>query len=814
MCWAAPQLPSSSQMNHILQLIGQTDNGLACNLSSLNPALLLAAGSSPLQDMDEQKIVQELSTMAGYVSPEAKRECSALHLSSSECYQDCVLYNHPITVFEDPTSATFKLDLAKVFAWYSMSASPLGWYDVGNPDQCSYFGGQYCYTPLTNEYDLSQHIYPQVYMPHGCCVPASCVGDDAVKVVSNNAWCFKAFDAAYSSVLSMLSIEGVQITAVCEIPARETNSFGFVMVVFVFSVFVGLVLVASALYQYNVQFSVRIQQALQQLQLNEQLNVNDAEQQQQPGGHAADEPSEVARQALLEKHARLKSFSIQGIWASFVSLRSNTELNFLDGIRVLSMSWVVLGHSFFYYLSDNGSNTLALAPFIPGAPSSDTHEYEVNKFSNIFIQYAFYSVDSFFWLSGVLGAYSMYRSVRKLGSDTQIVRAWYKWLPMSYLTRYLRLAPIMFFVTAIEWKVLDQLPSGPHTLVRGVHNLQCGDNWWKILLMSANLWMTKDNGDALSCMGHLWYVQCDWWCFMLLPLLVLIFIRNKKIGIFASLVPFTVCLILRFYFGFYYQFSANVFIPPSQPIHDGSIMSDSYMKPWARMAPYFIGVTLMFVMITINEKYQQQGSKFALFKSTYFIILGVALFTLGSLVMWPYDDSKAAPDHRWSSTANAIYYALCRPMWGVGLSLFAFALRYINDAESKQISIIKHVLSYSCFQVIGKLTYCMYLVHLMIYGWWAADTVQAPYYTGWFITLLFIGVWCLSAVVGFVLHIFVESPMNNLVQTCLKKMRKCECCKNRALSRRNDADANAIPLQDKNDHDFQILHADSIQEQS
>ncbi len=54
----------------------------------------------------------------------------------------------------------------------------------------------------------------------------------------------------------------------------------------------------------------------------------------------------------------------------------------------------------------------------------------------------------------------------------------------------------------------DQLGGGPWTraLQRSANNDECGENWWKILLMFTNSWLTKTDSDALACMGHLWYV--------------------------------------------------------------------------------------------------------------------------------------------------------------------------------------------------------------------------------------------------------------------------------------------------------------------
>merc|ERR1719361_2640814 len=120
-----------------------------------------------------------------------------------------------------------------------------------------------------------------------------------------------------------------------------------------------------------------------------------------------------------------------------------------------------------------------------------------------------------------------------MGNASQL---WYKWIPSAYFARFLRIVPMMMFATLIQWKISDQLPGGPHTMNRSQNEAACADNWYKVLFLSANLWLTKTDSDSEACMGHLWYVQVDWQCYLLLPWLVLIFVKNKKRGITASLI--------------------------------------------------------------------------------------------------------------------------------------------------------------------------------------------------------------------------------------------------------------------------------------
>ena len=72
----------------------------------------------------------------------------------------------------------------------------------------------------------------------------------------------------------------VQVLTVCDIPERNTSSFGFVCVVLIFFVFVTLVLAASCKQQYKVQYELAGLKP--ENELNENLNGN--EDAVQPGG--------------------------------------------------------------------------------------------------------------------------------------------------------------------------------------------------------------------------------------------------------------------------------------------------------------------------------------------------------------------------------------------------------------------------------------------------------------------------------------------------------------------------------------------------
>merc|ERR1719219_793850 len=190
------------------------------------------------------------------------------------------------------------------------------------------------------------------------------------------------------------------------------------------------------------------------------------------------------------------------------------------------------------------------------------------------------------------------------------------------------------------------------------------------------------------------------------------------------------------------------------------------------MGVYFIAVALAMIMIMIDET--KSRKKFVLNKCQYWICMVMAAFILLSLVVWPYQDVEDLPDDRWNDLSNQFYYALGRPAWGVGLALLTFGWKYMDeDTENNgdgQKSMVKAFLSLEVWQPLGKLTYVMYLIHIIVYIWWMDDIEMPAYYSEWNELMLCIGVWFIVASLGLVLWFVVEKPLNNMVTMCMARM--------------------------------------------
>jgi len=704
---ATPGTQSSRQLLHqLLSYLSDEDIVKLENASeSISSIGDLYNPDSYINNSDWQQVFDEFAS-------NTSDACAQLNLESEACYNDCVYYNSILSwiplVTAPANDTAAKAELTRMLALYAMSGKFLSYQDVGNPDMCEFSGGNYCYLPGT-QFGFNSHA---------CCIPDTCQGEDAHKVLSNNEWCYKSYVSTYDN-------PPLHVEQVCEPLPRELDKPGPIIVIFIFFLFLFLVIVASIIRRYCLEY-------------NERMDIE-----------------------VIKDNGFISSFNIESMWTAFGRTRSpdKSSLNFLDGIRVWSMTWVILGHTYlmFLYFASNAATFTG--------DRSDYH-YIVQDFYTIFIQYADYSVDSFFFLSGLLATFSIWRSIQKFG-DKVVAKAGV-WIPMAYVSRVLRIAPMMMYVTAIQWQLSDQIAYGYHVGDRSTFTEICNAEWYKTFLFYANLAVSRENGDALNCMGHLWYIQCDMQMYLLLPILVLIFYWNRVMGIVSACVPIFVCVVIRIVYAFYYHFTANVMNPGYAPVHGGEQFVQSYFKPWTRMSVYFIGVACMMLMICIQEK----NKTFVLDKLQYYALILSSSFIMLALVVWPYQDVEDQPDNRWSLLSNQMYYAFGRPAWGVALALLTFALRYMDESQGErgQKSMIKAFLSLEVYQPLGKLTYSMYLLHLLVFAWWAQELDFPAYLSVWNAFLLTTGIWFIVAIISTVLWFVMEKPISNLVTLLLKAL--------------------------------------------
>lgn len=771
--------------------------------------------------IESKNFSELLSVYSGNPKLSLLRNCSSLNLTNPLCEKECNIY---LNIF-----AISNLSLAEFFqyyVYYSASSPPFGYQTDGNADLCVYYYGTYCYTPVV--------ISGGVAFEHGCCVPGNCTGEDAEKVVKANVWCYELYKDSWAELYENLT--GASIDIVCEIPQRYFDVFAC-FIIAIFFLFLLIMFITTVIYQWDIEnYSLHFKNDLELLfnfenyvnffDSNNNSNLNDLKNEpllastneDRHNNNYANENSLTYEKSqnndsynssyqsdnnTIGEHIKLPvmtkvtttiadkngsattdiivakknenvsskketsfvaTFCVQNVWNSFIEKRNDDSMPFLDGMRWWSMTWVILGHAAYMASFSCVNNIQTVIP--TGANPRTDYRYQINDLYLTIITQGFFAVDTFFWLSGLLGALSIYKLIKKKYKLIQF----YIFVPLLYVIRYLRLAPIMIYVTLLNWKIIDQLPYSYHVISRDTYSNYCSQAWYKIFFLYANL----DSDTATSdCMGQLWYVQCDYQMFLALPFVIMIFVYKPILGIGSAALLFIACCVCRTYEAFYYHFAANIIYPSIKPLHNANVSTIEYTTPWDRMGPYWAGVLLAFLFILINENEKNKNKKFQLTYCHYWFLQLIAAFILLCVAFWPYQDVVDAPSNRWGLHSNVIYNGLSCPAWGVGLSIFAFALRFMNTNlhDAQNVSLIKYLLSMSFYQPLAKLTYLMYLVHIMVYQWYFGSLDTSYHYDIWDITFLWFGVVITSLGVSFVLWIVMEKPISNIIDVGLSYLK-------------------------------------------
>ncbi|KAK3088547.1 hypothetical protein FSP39_020450 [Pinctada imbricata] len=414
--------------------------------------------------------------------------------------------------------------------------------------------------------------------------------------------------------------------------------------------------------------------------------------------------------------------------------QSKGSLTSINGIRFLSMAWVILGHTLVLNLGivDN---------------LADVAPKWIQRVSFQAIENALLSVDTFFALSGLLLSYLLMKEMEKNKGPKKI-----NWF-MYYFHRLWRLTPLYMLLLGIYFCLTPYFSNGPN--YNQGERPGCAKYWWTNLLYINNL--VYDDTAVLSCMAWSWYMANDMQFYILSPLLIVPFFFHVGFGIVVN------CIFLGMTWGATAGQAARYQWPPSlfgggQNMQNAAMMFDDYyIKPWCRMGPYIVGVVAGYIMYKI--KCQCKINKYLN------LLLWAVFTTLACLVLYGlYDALNGNPLEQPVST---LYLTTHRTVWGACVCWVIFACCTGNGGY------INTLLSWSAFVPLSRLTFAAYLVHPIIMEVYSGSLRYPMELTDLTFIFLFFGYLVSSLAAAFILSLAFESPMMGLEKVIFgKKKRK------------------------------------------
>ncbi|KAM9820950.1 O-acyltransferase like protein-like [Neosynchiropus ocellatus] len=437
----------------------------------------------------------------------------------------------------------------------------------------------------------------------------------------------------------------------------------------------------------------------------------------------------------------LEAFSLQTTTQGVLSTPASVKDSYpsLNGIRALSMLWIISGHALqitsFHstgmtdpcpkknkYLSNSN-------PFTTDNKNRLRASMKTNPLHVFTMGGANYlSVDTFLLLGGLLSARSLLSSIQR-NDDTMSPRL----VAEYYFKRLRRIQPLHMFAVMLCEGVTSVFSGGPYLVFLPFLFIDCDKYWWTNLLLINNLFAHE-----LSCIPATWYLSLDFQCYATTPLLILAHRKNKVV--FAVLV--VTLLLMTILTGSI--LTALLHLPV---FHSGFSSSVDlrlwyYQKPYSRYGPFLIGILFGMYLKT---------RKATLIKKKWQVALGwICSLSLLALVVGLSYALMDTPDH--PSAPHAIYQGLHRLVWVTALTWVVLA------CEEGYGGFIMSLLSSKFWVPFSNLSFSCYLIHPLIVYLYLGLQETPIHYLDINFMYLFLGHVVLTVVLSYAMTVLVEKP--------------------------------------------------------
>jgi hypothetical protein len=410
----------------------------------------------------------------------------------------------------------------------------------------------------------------------------------------------------------------------------------------------------------------------------------------------------VKRTSFLLKSLLTFSAYTNGRHLLSTSSGGDGHLDCMNGMRFLSMTWVVLGHSFLVLMIPYSAlRNILIVPEVMGGSAGLAFEAVLN---------ATPSVDSFFLMSGALTAYLMFRELDRAGTDGGKHSVTFV---MYYVHRYLRLTITYALIMGVVIAVVPHVYNGPGWSNINQEAEMCRANWWAHFLY-INTLLKDMRGDL--CMGVSWYLVDDmifhWFSPLILyPMFLLWQKTGRHLGSLiywlAAMAAFTFCVA---YISYTTKQTASGNLINENFEADYKYHVDFYDVPWARYQPYLVGILLGYIL------HHTRGQAIIINEQLNILLWQVAFLSAFAVVYGLHNERLSMNG---TLVVATLYNTFQRMVWALALSWVIFACVKGYGGP------VNEFLSWPVFGVLSKLTYCSFLFHISILEILAASMLSS-----------------------------------------------------------------------------------------
>lgn len=408
----------------------------------------------------------------------------------------------------------------------------------------------------------------------------------------------------------------------------------------------------------------------------------------------------------------------------FNTSTASTSLSCLNGIRFLTMAWIILEHSYLLVLTQVVSGLIYVRPLLRD------FAFQVVVLPSV-------SVDTFFFLGGFLVCYitTKYVKIRKGNLNIAIY----------IFHRLWRILPALSFIVLYVY-IMEMTASGPianYTFKPFIEG--CTNNWWATLTFINNFY------DASNlCLPHTWYLAMDMQLYIAALFILIPLFRWPKLGIALALGALALSIVASGIVVYVKNIPPALIINDVNPQKWSAFLTEFYYKPYPHIGPYIIGMlSAYYFAMTPDIKIPQRIQWIGWFCAT--------VFTTSALYGTFEWNGGRDP-----TILETIFYAsFHRIGWALSMAWIVIC------CGTGHAGVVNHILSWKVWIPLGRLTYMAYLVHFIVLITFVASfrNSLAPVHSVgvW----LFFGHLMVTYGVGFAGAMLIESPLMALEKLIL-----------------------------------------------
>uniref|UniRef100_A0A182PZR6 Nose resistant-to-fluoxetine protein N-terminal domain-containing protein n=1 Tax=Anopheles farauti TaxID=69004 RepID=A0A182PZR6_9DIPT len=461
-------------------------------------------------------------------------------------------------------------------------------------------------------------------------------------------------------------------------------------------------------------------------------------------------------------HDILACFDVGPNAASILSVEPAGEdsLTCVHGLRLYSLLWTVLVHTYLqlFAVSENRfGRKIAERSFL----------YQV-------VGNASFSVDTFFFISGLLIVYLYLKSVTKVdhpsghskkagdhgeataggetngrgnaGAENEPIKGRdssagfggaTRKVGFSILYRYLRLTPVYWFTIVANELILKWTYDRSVFTPGIIDHITCDRFWWRNILY-VNNWFPFTE----MCMIWSWYLANDMQFYVIAIVLLMISSRNFRLAVALLFVCLGGSWLLSIYFSLHYRYTYKV----ADPFESFDILYD---KPWQRIGPYIVGMITGYVL-------HRRPNAPRIVPPLRLLLWTLSTGTLIALIFGVWNGELSVLWTAW-------YVSVGHTAWGLALMWITLSCCWGYS------NFVNGLLSYRGFFPLSRLAYCTYLIHPVVMMA-TSFQLEAPMHLQHVIIITaFFGNAVISFLIAFVMSLMFEAPVIKLLKLFFQK---------------------------------------------